>query len=86
MLTRSWIGPGDCGAWVLGAESEGVLHGIIAASSKVNNASYILPAANIFEDIKTSWKAEVQSSDHLLPTGNVESSMLDLEADIPIFL
>ena len=86
MLTRSWIAPGDCGAWVLDAESEGVLHGIIAASSKVNNISYILPAASIFEDIKTSWKAEVQPSDHLLPIGNVESSMLGLEADVPIFL
>lgn len=68
------------------AETEGILHGIIAASSEVNNVSYVLPASNIFDDIKASWKAEVRPSDRLLPTANVESSMLDLEADVPIFL
>ncbi len=68
------------------AESKGVLHGIIAASSKVNNISYILPGSNIFDDIKASWKAEVQHSDCLLPTANIGFSMLDLEDDVPTLL
>ena len=86
MLTISCIAPGDCGAWVLDAESKGVLHAIIAATSKVNNISYILPASNIFDDIKASWKAEVQHSDGLLSTANVGFSMLDIKDDVSTFL
>lgn len=71
----------------MGAESEGaVLHGVIVASSKVSHISYILPASNIFEDIKTRWGDEIHPTDQILSIYNAETSTTHLSTDIPVSL
>lgn len=69
------------------AESEeDILHSIIVASSKVGNVSYLLPAFNILEDIKSKWRDEIGSADQVLPTEYTETSAAHLQADIPFSL
>jgi hypothetical protein len=72
---------------VLNAESEeGILHGIIVASSEVSSISYLLSASNIFEDIRANWEDKIQSRDQILPTEDTETSTSHVQTDIPVSL
>ena len=65
---------------------EGILHGIIVASSRVSNMSYLVPASNIVEEIKANWGEEIESADQILPLEGTEISTLHLQAGIPFTL
>jgi hypothetical protein len=71
----------------LGTSSNGgVLHGIIVASSKAGDISYILPASSIVEDVKASWGVELPPADPTLPTEKMETSMDQVQTDIAVSL
>ena len=55
ILLDSWLEAGDCGSWIVDAES-GNLYGHIVAGSPDSGAAIVIPFARIFEDIEARVK------------------------------
>ncbi|KAF5228969.1 hypothetical protein FANTH_14367 [Fusarium anthophilum] len=77
VLLDSRLEAGDCGSWIIDAES-GNLYGHIVAGSPDSGAAIVIPFSRIFEDIE----ARVKHSPHLPFTGAASLYNFDRKLDL----
>ncbi|CVK99368.1 related to PNG1-protein with de-N-glycosylation function (N-glycanase) [Fusarium mangiferae] len=81
VLLDSRLEAGDCGSWVVDAES-GNLYGHIVAGSPDSGAAIVIPFSHVFEDIE----ARVKNSPHLPLTGAASLYNFDKKLDLATHL
>jgi hypothetical protein len=58
--------PGDCGAWVICAETSEI-YGIVIAASPALQITYILPAVLVFENLMAQWDLDLSQIQYIFP-------------------
>ncbi|KAF5570432.1 PNG1 with de-n-glycosylation function (n-glycanase) [Fusarium phyllophilum] len=81
VLLDSRLEAGDCGSWIIDAES-GNLYGHIVAGSPDSGAAIVIPFSRVFEDIE----ARVKQSPHLPLTGAASLYNFDERLDLATHL
>ncbi|KAF5538358.1 PNG1 with de-n-glycosylation function (n-glycanase) [Fusarium mexicanum] len=81
VLLDSRLEAGDCGSWIIDAES-GNLYGHIVAGSPDSGAAIVIPFSRVFEDIE----ARVKHSPHLPLTGAASLYNFDQKLDLATHL
>ncbi|GKT98175.1 hypothetical protein FLAG1_05364 [Fusarium langsethiae] len=81
VLLDSRLEPGDCGSWIIDAES-GDLYGHIVAGSPDSGAAIVIPFARVFEDIE----ARVKHHPHLPLIGAASLYEFDEKLDLATHL
>uniref|UniRef100_A0A0D2XXM2 Uncharacterized protein n=1 Tax=Fusarium oxysporum (strain Fo5176) TaxID=660025 RepID=A0A0D2XXM2_FUSOF len=81
VLLDSRLEAGDCGSWIIDAES-GNLYGHIVAGSPDSGAAIVMPFARVFEDIE----ARVKHHPHLPLTGGASLYNFDEKLDLATHL
>ncbi|KAF5611472.1 PNG1 with de-n-glycosylation function (n-glycanase) [Fusarium subglutinans] len=81
VLLDSRLEAGDCGSWIIDAES-GNLYGHIVAGSPDSGAAIVIPFSRVFEDIE----ARVKHSPHLPLTGAASLYKFDRKLDFATLL
>lgn len=71
------LAPGDCGSWVF--DQDGYISGIAVATVPSVNITYVIPAADIFENIITTWDSAI-SIDCFFPSERTSNVILELDS------